>query len=176
MRDAEGNVIVSIPRSEFCLFGLLIDPVDRLRVYDVSIPRSEFCLFGQKSLSASSCTLASFNSPLGILFVRTTVAHSCGLCCAAVSIPRSEFCLFGLISRPATPLNPVKVSIPRSEFCLFGLHILNLPIDKCLSFNSPLGILFVRTTLLPGRPGTTNLFQFPARNSVCSDSSRILTS
>ena len=39
-------VIVSIPRSEFCLFGHefchLILPV----VSDVSIPRSEFCLFG----------------------------------------------------------------------------------------------------------------------------------
>ena len=63
-----------------------------------------------------------------------------------VSIPRSEFCLFGLPSRANRIYVNRKVSIPRSEFCLFGHETPEPPPpDLPVCFNSPLGILFVRT-------------------------------
>ena len=111
----------------------------------VSIPRSEFCLFGLSSF----LTDGAFRS--------------------TVSIPRSEFCLFGL-PRVAAPVWAMcNVSIPRSEFCLFGPERAMLGSILIDSFNSPLGILFVRTLGRKGIGGYKMPFQFPARNSVCSD-------
>jgi len=111
----------------------------------------------------------SFNSPLGILVVRTIQSGSysnslemfqfparnsgcsdptraCGRRWIwAVSIPRSEFWLFGPGSdEPGTTATP-QVSIPRSEFWLFGLRSRGLTNSK------------------------RRVFQFPARNSGCSD-------
>ena len=61
--------IVSIPRSGFCVFGLLgFEP--KLCAWLVSIPRSGFCVFGPSTLVGR----ARFDS---------------------VSIPRSGFCVFG---------------------------------------------------------------------------------
>ena len=119
-----------------------------------------------------------FNSPLGILVVRTTITASSRSIIACVSIPRSEFWLFGhprnarlqwgflLVSIPRSEFwlfgrrsrrsmlcSRCHVSIPRSEFWLFGL--LCAPFSTTLiieSFNSPLGILVVRTGgLMPRR-------------------------
>ena len=87
---------VSIPRSEFCLFGLTVLPAIILSFVQVSIPRSEFCLFGQEIPSALTDVVWGFNSPLGILFVRTLIISMVSSFNAIVSIPRSEFCLFGL--------------------------------------------------------------------------------
>ena len=114
------NLLVSIPRSEFCLFGpytsmsmqthgacfnsplgilfvrTLFTGDKRWRGERVSIPRSEFCLFGPQITYASGKMTVSFNSPLGILFVRTDFSEYRVLNNEVVSIPRSEFCLFGL--------------------------------------------------------------------------------
>ena len=116
------GIQVSIPRSEFCLFGPKYIQDFQGYPVDVSIPRSEFCLFGLKLSGPTLVSRMRFNSPLGILFVRTELRDHVRRVNFDVSIPRSEFCLFG----------------PGDE--------LNEAIDKVL-------------------------FQFPARNSVCSDPS-----
>jgi len=136
-----------------------------------------------------------FNSPLGILVVRTLLipvaidfymqfqfpARNSGCsdleCSAApypeerVSIPRSEFWLFGRVTVALCSVPVMQVSIPRSEFWLFGHGGAAAARDAPGSFNSPLGILVVRTPVerlnLPVDPQ----FQFPARNSGCSDES-----
>jgi len=114
---------------------------------EVSIPHSEFCLFGRRDQSALIRALySSFNSSLGILSVRTWDWNSRNGKLVQVSIPHSEFCLFGL--EPLQHLLPQEqrfqfltrnsvcsdggdlgrrlvgmcVSIPHSEFCLFGLE------------------------------------------------------
>ena len=140
--------------------------------------------------------ICGFNSPLGILFVRTCSALPSAPGSTCVSIPRSEFCLFGLREKlgPHTKkwkfqfparnsvcsdksssvpeMRTSPVSIPRSEFCLFGQKQHVLERVHADSFNSPLGILFVRTLSLRVQPRLPSPpFQFPARNSVCSDSS-----
>jgi len=87
----------------------------------VSIPRSEFWLFGQGEKELAESQAKRFNSPLGILVVRT--ANRAGKC----GFPR-------------------KVSIPRSEFWLFGRqHVFRASLTEHCGFNSPLGILVVRT-------------------------------
>ena len=65
----------------------------------------------------------SFNSPLGILFVRTRDLYCHLPHCKSVSIPRSEFCLFGLVKQQSDYMHNLEVSIPRSEFCLFGRRV-----------------------------------------------------
>ena len=111
---------VSIPRSEFCLFGPGITARRGVYTYPVSIPRSEFCLFGPRNRDIWRPCNSCFNSPLGILFVRT----------------------------PSSARTSAR---------------------KISSFNSPLGILFVRTTRRFLCTAMISMFQFPARNSVCSD-------
>ena len=90
-----------------------------------------------------------------------------------VSIPHSEFCSFGLQSPACSVEAKSQVSIPHSEFCSFGrlccawtntaIHIAR--------FNSPFGILFVRTGANSAIAIGVSPFQFPIRNSVRSDSS-----
>jgi len=62
-----------------------------------------------------------------------------------VSIPHSEFCSFGRVAAPKIALVGNIVSIPHSEFCSFGLLQEYMRMPKDMSFNSPFGILFVRT-------------------------------
>ena len=162
----------------------------------VSIPHSEFCSFGLPGRAAGAGGHPCFNSPFGILFVRT-----CWRCwendaSSLVSIPHSEFCSFGLPAPPVSMPVITRVSIPHSEFCSFGPYgkksVINNFGDVSIphsefcsfgrkravsgmftlcSFNSPFGILFVRTSSysirLFSKPPT---FQFPIRNSVRSDS------
>ena len=88
----------------------------------------------------------SFNSPLGILFVRTSPFFLWIAPLRQVSIPRSEFCLFGLRDQPVqnpacrkrfnSPLGILFVRT-RNHGAPWGVYL--------SSFNSPLGILFVRT-------------------------------
>jgi len=149
-------------------------------------------------LLKTTTSLSSFNSPFGILFVRTSVLFRQIALELPVSIPHSEFCSFGLHGgrlRPAGyarfqfPIrNSVRsdirvtldeimrklVSIPHSEFCSFGpptpflllslIDAFQFPIRnsvrsdlsrrlacsvRCPCFNSPFGILFVRTRQSP---------------------------
>ena len=90
-------------------------------------------------------------------------------CTRHVSIPHSEFCSFGLVG---------------NRSCANGLPTFQFPIRNSVrsdnrrfpqwkgdrfGFNSPFGILFVRTN--EGGEGQMSeiMFQFPIRNSVRSD-------
>ncbi len=110
----------------------------------VSIPRSEFCGFGRVWRRSGCRRRTSFNSSVGILWVRTGEGDRDGFLQLEVSIPRSEFCGFGptgglFLGERVEPFqflgrNSVgsdtmgagiqpgvgEVSIPRSEFCGFG--------------------------------------------------------
>jgi len=77
---------VSIPHSEFCLFGHAPRRYNNKIAIIVSIPHSEFCLFGPLSSMLSKATLSSFNSSLGILSVRTNIKV-----CAGQSVQLFQF-------------------------------------------------------------------------------------
>jgi len=135
----------------------------------VSIPHSEFCSFGQAYIQARRHPHTRFNSPFGILFVRTkcvppdartlnwfqfpirnSVRSDEGLIfyhpvSHPVSIPHSEFCSFGRGQARGVSQKYPGVSIPHSEFCSFGLISTKRIRRKLWSF------------------------QFPIRNSVRSD-------
>jgi len=112
-----------------------------------------------------------FNSPFGILFVRTYLTDLCQChkmsmfqfpirnsvrsdatiyymrrAYCAVSIPHSEFCSFGRIEDCRVSRRAFNVSIPHSEFCSFGPDIEQSAYEEFFAF------------------------QFPIRNSVRSDS------
>ena len=136
--------LVSIPRSEFWLFGPkgcwgAGDSAWKFQFPARNSGCSDLALYRRKPIRWDS-----FNSPLGILVVRTPSrictavdvilfqfpARNSGCSDMAgatghyghshVSIPRSEFWLFGQ-ERKNTPLDQrYRVSIPRSEFWLFG--------------------------------------------------------
>ena len=137
-------IFVSIPRSEFCLFGRVCGLPDLFRYTHVSIPRSEFCLFGQFTTTGGDTMTQGFNSPLGILFVRTRPHHCGSGLLRSVSIPRSEFCLFGQ----------------------FNARTL-LAADYLFQFPARNSVCSDRRSGLVRCP--PEQFQFPARNSVCSD-------
>ena len=235
---------VSIPHSEFCSFGLWsaiasFGPLsgfqfpirnsvrsdvgsgahDWGRPIEVSIPHSEFCSFGRPAAHPRCRCWLSFNSPFGILFVRTVARRSrrgargvsfnspfgilfvrtssIGIIARSlmrVSIPHSEFCSFGHVRGFKKHLVEGTVSIPHSEFCSFGRKQdvpencgqlrFQFPIRNSVrsdtnayaagnvatwGFNSPFGILFVRTTRRGGSRTENEPFQFPIRNSVRSD-------
>ncbi|GEM_PF-3899712 len=166
---------VSIPHSEFCLFGPRGVFWASCRRAGVSIPHSEFCLFGQLRgkrivwaaetsfnsslgiLSVRTCRRCSvkarwtccFNSSLGILSVRTMACIEWAWSDATVSIPHSEFCLFGL------PLPGIAVQwyrlfqfLTRNSVCSDRREVA-AAIGTFISFNSSLGILSVRTPYDP---------------------------
>jgi len=214
----KGRKHVSIPRSEFWLFGLSSVCCRWIIGKQVSIPRSEFWLFGHIEIVSpdvmfylfqfparnSGCSDKihiraartdpdGFNSPLGILVVRTPILPSFHLLCMNVSIPRSEFWLFGhsrwngLVNRvvlfqfPArnsgcsdrrccySARDPRYVSIPRSEFWLFGLHLTALP-NRCSTVSIPRSEFWLfGLSCSTIAPAPVRMFQFPARNSGCSD-------
>ena len=92
---------------------------------NVSIPHSEFCSFGPRWFFLLVVSVESFNSPFGILFVRT-------LFCVARNSRHSP-CF-------NSPFGILFVRTSRVVcICFWHSH----------SFNSPFGILFVRTNLLP---------------------------
>jgi len=64
-------IIVSIPRSEFWSFGHGAFVAGGGDVGIVSIPRSEFWSFGRAFKAVRWSLVASFNSSVGILVVRT---------------------------------------------------------------------------------------------------------
>jgi len=140
--------IVSIPHSEFCSFGRMSAPKSRKPIVTVSIPHSEFCSFGRDVRYGQACNDSN------------------------VSIPHSEFCSFGhgefelpltdfsdlfqfpirnSVRSDALPLHAPQlasaVSIPHSEFCSFGPRRVAPGASRSGCFNSPFGILFVRTSL-----------------------------
>jgi len=132
---------VSIPRSGFCLFILIVVGDEPGRGF-VSIPRSGFCLF------ILACRRRRYNP-------------------RCVSIPRSGFCLFILgVSEHTAGFS--LVSIPRSGFCLFIPCEGALPVHFDLSFNPSVGILFVHTSTHLGFPSSAGKFQSLGRDSVCS--------
>jgi len=131
-----------------------------VRATDVSIPHSEFCSFGRAK--------------------RDGVSSS-----STVSIPHSEFCSFGpcrrgsRFSRSARFQFPIRnsvrsdfasdrggdsqnfVSIPHSEFCSFGQPGFFVINNNKACFNSPFGILFVRTLCRPSRCRSSPGFNSP---------------
>ena len=136
-------VVVSIPESGFCLFGLgRVRPVHVGGVVFQSLSRDSVCL-----------------DPLG----RYRAGPPPG-----VSIPESGFCLFGppQVVPPSTLRN---VSIPESGFCLFG-RIRNVGQTCCsgrfqsLSRDSVcLDTAVTRVRVICGK------FQSLSRDSVCLD-------
>ena len=111
----------------------------------VSIPRSEFWLFGRQVAVSSHALNSGFNSPLGILVVRTyAFARSPRLGRRCFNSP-----LGILVVRTSSLAAQMPVSLNR--------------------FNSPLGILVVRTFDSGNDSRIVTVFQFPARNSGCSD-------
>ena len=152
------------------MFGLPACAVFVATLHNVSIPRSEFCLFGHvRHLAALPANSCCFNSPLGILFVRTqrhprarvvaekfqfparnsvcsdTSTCICTLPSPFVSIPRSEFCLFGRLRRKANPHSGAWFQFPARNSVCSDARRSGASYDDVNSFNSPLGILFVRT-------------------------------
>jgi len=161
---------VSIPHSEFCSFGLgVVLPSSRLGQL-VSIPHSEFCSFGLPlAINIRKRLKACFNSPFGILFVRTACASCRCPELPRVSIPHSEFCSFGLAND--VQARPDRLSFNSPFGILFVRTCSSTARSSSLpSFNSPFGILFVRTSKRTQSHLTAlSLFQFPIRNSVRSD-------
>jgi len=113
--------IVSIPRSEFWLFGLLeyaMVAYERNELFQ--FPARNSGCSDVKSSSEIGLLLLCFNSPLGILVVRTKHTDCQSVYIFDVSIPRSEFWLFGRNKSMGPYFGSENVSIPRSEFWLFG--------------------------------------------------------
>jgi len=161
---------------------------------NVSIPRSEFWLFGHTAIYAIGCINGRFNSPLGILVVRTfQIWISWGLrgsfqfparnsgcsdsmivCyitrCSQVSIPRSEFWLFGPLPSKSRCYRAPGFQFPaRNSGCSDLVHFVSVgPIFGLFQFparNSGCSdVRFIASEGVRGCP-----FQFPARNSGCSD-------
>jgi len=188
--------VVSIPHSEFCSFGLhfaegpriLIDafqfPIRNSVRSDSSagrraIPHSLFQFPIRNSVRSDSAvratvsaTINSFNSPFGILFVRTSTDGRIGSE-LAVSIPHSEFCSIGLegLARVCAHLLrfqfPIRNSV-RSDGGQAGARE-----GGCASFQFPIRNS-VRSDQSSGARELAGLaeFQFPIRNSVRSDDAR----
>jgi len=119
----------------------------RARPDGVSIPCSEFWLFRPVRDADLSGHVKGFNSLFGILAVQTMRGLTALVDQYGVSIPCSEFWLFRLQVVGAVWQNmAIHVSIPCSEFWLFRLSVKDI-------FSPFLPVLF----------------QFPVRNSGCSD-------
>jgi len=161
---------VSIPHSEFCSFGqgIISDAARLCRVFQFPIRNS--VRSDQKEQDGNADSHISFNSPFGILFVRTQQclqrqaarrnrfqfpirnsvrsdadSKAAQYYALAVSIPHSEFCSFGLARLREQIAHDALVSIPHSEFCSFGRRGDRRQRPSSRRFNSPFGILFVRT-------------------------------
>jgi len=111
----------------------------------VSIPHSEFCSFGPMKPIAKRTSWYGFNSPFGILFVRTSTWPTPPIGVGTFQFPirnsvRSDW------DYPYSTYPAIYVSIPHSEFCSFGLtqDVEDMQVIE-VGFNSPFGILFVRT-------------------------------
>jgi len=143
--ESAGLSRVSIPCSEFWLFrpdvadGLLCE------IAAVSIPCSEFWLFRLVSLTRVGDHLHCFNSLFGILAVQTDDCQDRRGYNHHVSIPCSEFWLFRLFRLYSDGRLASLVSIPCSEFWLFRQFAKRLIYQHAI------------------------MFQFPVRNSGCSD-------
>jgi len=116
------------------------------------------------------CYKRCFNSLFGILAVQTLPLVTRQRHVTLVSIPCSEFWLFRRDGGGTVYIGVREVSIPCSEFWLFRRHRHLAAVPASTGFNSLFGILAVQTTRRPG-PATSQpiLFQFPVRNSGCSD-------
>ena len=139
---------VSIPHSEFCLFGQDCCHPLHLLVRNVSIPHSEFCLFGH---DVATSPLANYGQ---------------------VSIPHSEFCLFGPLETGVTECGHCAVSIPHSEFCLFGQQLQAQFVQPAPTFQFLTRNSVCSDIITTYRHGGKYEFQFLTRNSVCSDIDR----
>ena len=111
----------------------------------------------------------SFNSPFGILFVRTM----------------RGLVMLGQVRRFQFPIrNSVRSDVPSRNAAARHPRLFQFPIRNSVrsdwisisqiredsqSFNSPFGILFVRTMRGLVMLGQVRRFQFPIRNSVRSD-------
>jgi len=161
--------LVSIPHSEFCSFGRLASTAFGSASGRFQFPIRNSVRSDQGRREDAERLRSCFNSPFGILFVRTFVVLVRFSPVIGVSIPHSEFCSFGL-PRALKKQNqqeqfqfPIRnsvrsdpglsydeemldyVSIPHSEFCSFGPAVEWAFNTDTHSFNSPFGILFVRT-------------------------------
>ena len=124
----------------------------------VSIPRSGFCLFILQKPDPHLLVDRSFNPSVGILFVHTILflggVYGSG---KFQSLGRDSVCSYK--NPPDMSLSIQAVSIPRSGFCLFILLAIPLAGLNMCSFNPSVGILFVHTieaeTVL-SRPGSFN--------------------
>ena len=139
-----GNIIVSIPRSGFCLFGLhQMEPSPDERAMFQSLGRDSVCLDARmvRGVLSGAVTFQSLGRD-SVCLDAETIEGATGI--GVVSIPRSGFCLFGLHVLIGIRLNS-PVSIPRSGFCLFGLNNCIFLMRGARRFNPSVGILFVWT-------------------------------
>jgi len=169
-RIGDGDGKVSIPHSEFCSFGPHCSPSYQSQMMIVSIPHSEFCSFGPGVNLAGVNLAGGFNSPFGILFVRTSRMALVVAVSRTFQFPIRNSVRSDPASLRRSSNREPYVSIPHSEFCSFGLDgpicewchdaLFQFPIRNSVRSD------FCLDTRIDRGPG---MFQFPIRNSVRSD-------
>ena len=163
--------IVSIPQSEFSVFGRQRCEICPIRRAGVSIPRSEFSVFGPATGAGTVVFCADFNSSIGIQCVRTSALTSVNAlvipcfnssigiqCVRTFLLSQADTACLGSGFNSSIGIQCVRtpvfivchhtmsiVSIPQSEFSVFGHGIQIRKNAVNASFNSSIGIQCVRT-------------------------------